>query len=504
MPDRTDPPDFLPPIINHPVSHRSPIPRPLNPQRQEGTRRLIIPGLRWWIIALLFGAAVLNYVDRQTLSALAPTIQQDLGMDDRDYANVVNIFLVAYTIAYLVSGRITDLMGTRAGMVLFVTWWSVANMLTAGVQGLRSMAVCRFALGLGEAGVWPAASKAVSEWFPARQRALAIGFYTMGATIGATVAPYVVIPLATYPYAEKLPALGALLGHGTGWRVAFILTGAAGLVWLVPWLLLYRQPRENRFLGADELAVIEEPSPGDAAGESGKPWSWAEVFSFRGTWLLLLGRLITDPVWYFYQFWFAKYLSSDRLLDQEQLKITWVIYAAAGVGSLLGGWLSGRLVSRGVAPARARLWVMFGCACLMPVSPFIAQVTGLGLSMTLASCAVIASLAWLINISSLVVDLVPKHSLGTVFSVVATGSTIGGIVMNMIVATMVTGPSTKPAGFLDQAIKTVFGGLLEQVQGHGYGQWFFIMALLHPAAWLLLWFCRVHRPSPSRFSTALP
>ena len=138
---------------------------------------------------------------------------------------------------------------------------------------------------------------------------------------------------------------------------------------------------------------------------------------------------------------------------------------------------------------------MFGCACLMPLSPFISQVSGLNMAMTLAACAVIASLAWLINISSLVVDLVPKHSLGTVFSVVATGSTIGGIVMNMIVATMVSGPSTKPAGFLDQAIKTVFGGLLEQVQGQGYGQWFLVMAFLHPAAWLLLWAGGIHRPA---------
>ncbi len=467
-----------------------------------GKKRFIIPGLRWWIIALLFGAAVLNYVDRQTLSALAPTIQSDLGMDDRDYANIVNIFLVAYTIAYLISGRITDVMGTRAGMVLFVTWWSVANMLTAGVQGMRSMSICRFALGLGEAGVWPAASKAVSEWFPARQRALAIGFYTMGATIGATLAPYIVIPLATFPYSEKLPAVAHFIGHGVGWRVAFIVTGAAGLVWLIPWLFLYRQPRENRFLGADELAIIEEASETDAAREAGSPWSWGRVFTFRGTWYLLIGRLITDPVWYFYQFWFAKYLSSDRHLNQEQLKITWIVYAAAGVGSLLGGWLSGRLVARGMAPARSRMWVMFGCACLMPLSPFISQITGLHFAMTLAACTVIASLAWLINISSLVVDLVPKHSLGTVFSVVATGSTIGGIVMNMIIATMISGPSTKPAGFLDQAIHSVFGGLLEKVQGHGYGQWFLIMAFLHPAAWLLLWFSRIHLPSANNITAS--
>ena len=363
------------------------------PPDVDGKKRLTIPGLRWWIISLLFGAAVLNYVDRQTLSALAPTIQGDLGMDDRDYANVVNIFLIAYTIAYLISGRITDRLGTRAGMVLFVTWWSIANMITAGAQGMRSMSFCRFALGLGEAGVWPAASKAVSEWFPARQRALAIGFYTMGATIGATLAPYIVIPLATYPYAEKIPFVTSIFSHGTGWRVAFVITGAAGLVWLIPWLYLYRLPRQNRFLGADELKLIEETSPADAAKEVGNPWSWGQVFKFRGTWLLLLGRLITDPVWYFYQFWFAKYLSSERHLDQEQLKITWVVYAAAGVGSLLGGWLSGRLVSRGMAPARSRMWVMLGCACLMPVSPFISQATGLDFSMTLAACVVVSRVA---------------------------------------------------------------------------------------------------------------
>jgi ACS family hexuronate transporter-like MFS transporter len=453
-----------------------------------------LKGLRWWIVALLFGAAVLNYIDRQTLSALAPTIQHDLEMDDHEYANVVNIFLVAYTIAYLVSGRIADKLGTRASMVVFVAWWSVANMLTAAARGVTSLGVYRFALGLGEAGVWPAASKAVSEWFPAKERALAIGFYTMGATIGATVAPYLVIPLATHAYQETMPAVANLLGQGTGWRLAFILTGTVGLLWLIPWLWFYRKPHENKLITEGELKVIEDSAAAENPADSAtaNAWSWKQVLLFRGTWLLLLGRLITDPVWYFYQFWFPKYLSTDRHLSQDQLKITWIVYAAAGVGSLLGGWLSGQFVKRGVTPASSRLWVMLGCACLMPLSPFIAQVTGLNLMMTLTVCTVFASLAWLINISSLVVDIVPKHSLGTVFSVVATGSTIGGIIMNMIVASMVSGPSTKAAGFLDQGIKVVFGPLLEMVQGHGYGQWFFIMAFLHPIAWLVLKYGGVH------------
>ena len=284
----------------------------------------------------------------------------------------------------------------------------------------------RFLLGLGEAGVWPAASKAVAEWFPAKERALAIGVYTMGATIGATVAPYLVIPLATHAYHETMPAIAHWLGQGTGWRVAFVLTGLAGLVWLLPWLWLYRQPHESKLITEEERKLITDSAAAENPSDSlaANAWSWRQVFLFRGTWLLLLARLITDPVWYFYQFWFPKYLSADRHLSQEQLKITWIIYAAAGVGSLLGGWLSGQFVKRGTAPVPGRLWVMLGCACLMPLSPVIAHSTGLNLALTLTISTVLASLAWLINLSSIVVDIVPKHSLGTVFSVVATGSTV--------------------------------------------------------------------------------
>lgn len=456
--------------------------------------------MRWWIIVLLFIAAVLNYIDRQTLSALAPTIQADLNMDDQAYANVINIFLIAYTIAYLISGRIADKIGTRASLFFFVAWWSVFNMLTAAARGVTSLSFYRFGLGLGEAGIWPAASKAVSEWFPAKERALAIGLYTMGATIGATVAPYIVIPLATYDYAATLPNIADALGQGTGWRVAFILTGLAGLVWLIPWLMIYRRPDQSKLITTDELVMLQSASNSEEGTSTTKvdPWSWKQVLSFRGTWLLLLARLITDPVWYFYQFWFPKYLSSDRGLSQDDLKITWVIYAAAGVGSLLGGIISGKIVKKGVLPVASRMWVMLFCALLMPLSPFIASATGLNASLTLTVFTVIAALAWLINISSLIVDIVPKHSLGTVFSVVAAGSTLGGIVMNMIVAAMVTGPSDKPSGFLDAAFHVVLDPILNAVQGQGYAMWFVIMAFLHPLAWLLLKFGGIYRYSTNK------
>ena len=459
------------------------------------TANMKIRGLRWWIVVLVFLAAVLNYVDRQTLSALAPTIQADLKMDDRAYADIVNLFLVAYTIAYLISGKLVDRLGTRTGTAFFVIWWSLANIVTAWAQGIRTMSTCRFFLGLGEAGIWPAASKAVSEWFPARERALAIGFYTMGATIGAMLAPKIVIPMATYDFAGKLPWVNSLFGHGTGWRVAFLITGLVGFFWLIPWLMVYRKPRQSKLITQEEINHIEDEQNRNEEANP-LPWTWRQVLTFQPVWILLIGRLLTDPVWYFYQFWFAKYLNTERGIAQEGLTITWLIYAAAGVGSLAGGWLSGRLVKKYGDPAKARLWIMLGCACIMPVSPLITAATGMPLTMTFTICAVFASLAWLTNISALIVDVVPSHSLGTVFSVVAAGSTLGSVVMNMTVAAMISGPATSPGGFLDQGFRAAFGWLLQMVEGKGYHPWFVAMAFLHPLALLILWLGGIHRPRP--------
>jgi MFS transporter, ACS family, hexuronate transporter len=457
-----------------------------------------IAGLRWWIVVLLFLAAVLNYVDRQTLSVLAPTIQHDLNLDDRAYSNVVNVFLLAYTISYLVSGRIVDRCGVRASTAAFVTLWSVANMLTASAQGVRSLTAYRFGLGLGEAGVWPAASKAVAEWFPASERAFAIGCYTMGATLGAAVAPYIVVPIGSLDYESLAPTIHRWLGAGAGWRMAFLLTGGLGIAWLVPWTWFYCRPQDSRLLRADELRHILKDNLAASDSRSSsveEPWTWLQALAFRATWLLLLARLLTDSVWYFFQFWFAKYLHTERGLDQEQLKITWIIYASAGIGSLFGGWLSGRLIARGSTPAAGRLWVMLPCAALMPLVALVPYVQPLWAAIALSAVVVTAALAWLINLTAIVVDVVPKHSLGTVFSLVAAGSTIGGILMNTIVASMLSNPAEAPdtLGFLDRAVHFMLGGMLDLAQGRGYGVWFAIMALLHPAAWILLRLGGIHR-----------
>lgn len=404
--------------------------------------------LRWWVVSLIFFASVLNYVDRQALSILAPTVQQELGLSNEDYAAVLNAFLVAYTLALILSGKIVDRFGVRLSLALFVGWWSIANILTGFARSAASLGVCRFLLGLGEAGNWTAAPKAVSEWFPARERGLAIGVYTLGATIGATLAPILIVGLASW--------------HS--WQAAFIVTGSAGLVWLIPWLWFYRRPGEHPRLSAEERALIESGQAAEVAADPAAvpDWGkWYRVLLRREVLLLIFARMLTDPVWYFFQFWFAKYLYDSRGLDQKSLSVTWVVYLAADIGVLSGGWLSGLLIKRGTGPVRSRLWVMLACAVLVPLGAAIPHVDALWLVLAFGMVAVLAHLAWLINLSALVVDLVPRGSLAFAFGVIAAGSSLGGLLMNKAVGSLVTQTSYDPA----------FG----------------FMLLLHPLAWLLAW-----------------
>jgi ACS family hexuronate transporter-like MFS transporter len=413
-----------------------------------------IPHLRWWIVALIFFASVLNYVDRQTLSILAPTIQKDLKLTNEDYASVLNLFLIAYTVASLLSGKIVDRLGVRVSLALFVGWWSVSNVLTGFARSVGSLGAFRAMLGLAEAGNWTAAPKAVAEWFPARERGIAIGIYTLGATVGATLAPLLIVALASW--------------HS--WQAAFVVTGLAGLLWLVPWLWLYRRPEDHPRITDTERALIATTTASDVAIAADAPgWGrWWQLFGRREIWLLIFGRMFTDPVWYFFQFWFAKYLYDSRGLSQDQLKVTFWIFIAADLGVLGGGWFSGLLIKRQHPASTSRLRVMLACALLVPLAALIPFVSSLWLVIAVGMVAVLAHMAWLINLSALVVDIVPKKSLGFAFGVVATGSSLGGLMMNKAVGALVTNLSYDPA--------------------------FHFMLLVHPLAWVLLWQLRA-RPT---------
>jgi ACS family hexuronate transporter-like MFS transporter len=414
-----------------------------------------IPHLRWWITGLLFLSTVINYMDRQNLSILARTIQNDLRISDIEYSYVVQAFLLAYTIAYLFAGRLTDYLGTRVAMVCFIVWWSISDMSTSLSRGLLSLGFCRFMLGIGEPGNYTAAPKAVSEWFPPKERGLVIGIYTAGATLGATIAP---------------PTIAFLASH-FHWRSVFLFTGSLGLLWVVPWIWLYRRPEEHPRVTEKELREI---SVKEEAADSRMPpeGRWRYILTRRETWLLVLGRMLTDPVWYFYLFWFPKYLNDARHLTLSEVgRIAWMVYLAADIGCIVSGYVSGVLIKRGVQPAESRLRVMTVAALLLPLSPLINAAPTPLMAVGIASIAAFAHLAWQIALSTLIIDLYPKPILGTVFGLVAAGSGFGGMLSTNLVGRAVTFYSYAPV--------------------------FVVMGVMHPIALAMILFLRTKRvPAP--------
>lgn len=406
-----------------------------------------IRNFRWWIAGLLLAVSILNYIDRQTLSILIPTIQVDLRLTDAQYGNVVSFFLVAYTIAYLVSGRVVDAIGTRASMVLFIGWWSVANMLTGFARSAFSLGAFRFLLGLGEAGGYTASPKVVGQWFPAKDRGVAVGLYSVGGAIGSTIAPVLVVFLA-----ERF-----------GWRGAFVGTGALGLVIVGIWLALYRPPEKHPWLtdGERELITAGEPVAAAESLHLSETARWRNIFTTPAVWVLMLARLLTDPVWYYFQFWMPKYLHTVRGFEQRELASMWMIFLAGDIGFVASGFVSGWLIRRGAVARVARLRTMMGCAVLVPLAALIPLSSGNTGVFALAMVAVLAHAAWLASISTYVVDLVPKPILGTAFGFIAAGSAVGGILMN-------------------QAVTWAIAHL-------SYDYCFYAMVALHPVAFLLLW-----------------
>jgi ACS family hexuronate transporter-like MFS transporter len=405
-----------------------------------------IRNFRWWIAGLLLLASVLNYVDRNTVAVLAPSIQQDLGLGDQQYAHVMSFFMIAYTLAYLCSGWVVDVLGPRLALSMFVGWWSISNSLTGLASGLTSLGAFRFMLGLGEAGGYTASPKVVAEWFPARDRGVAVGLYSVGGALGAVIAPVLVIFLA---------------GH-LGWRGVFLVTPLFGLTFVALWWWLYRPPEEHPWLTDEERRLIlTERKPAEETAVA-LDWRarWGGILRRPAVWALMFARLLTDPVWYFLNFWLPKYLHTERHLGQSALARIWVVYLAADVGFLAAGFISGYLVRRGAESMAARRRVLLGAACAMPLAPLVALTPGVTASFAFAAVIALAHTAWLASISTYIVDLVPKPILGTAFGFIAAGSAAGGILMNEAVGWVVT--------------------------HHSYRPCFYAMTLLHPAAFVLI------------------
>jgi len=349
--------------------------------------------LRWGILSLLFLATTINYMDRQIIGVLKPLLVEKLHWTESDYATIVNAFQYAYAIGWLGAGRLIDRVGVRIGLALVVSAWSLAAASHSLARSVMGFCLARFALGLGEGGAWPGCVKAVSEWFPRRERALGTGAVNAGSSVGATLTP----------------AFVAVLLGLVDWPYAFLLTAVLGLLWLVLWLPLYRSPEQHPRLSPAELAYIRS----DVSAPQGTV-SWAQLLLHRQTWAFALPKALSDPVWWFYLFWVPGFLAKTYSLSIQQFAAPLTtIYVMADLGSIGGGWLSLALIRRGLTVNAARKSVMLGCAlCVLPVS-LVAQPIGLWPSTLLIGLAAAAHQAFSANLFTVATDTVPKQAVSS-------------------------------------------------------------------------------------------
>ena len=372
-----------------------------------------VRGLRWYIGGLLFLSTVINYIDRQTLSVLGPLLKTDYGWTNSDFARILIAFRVAYALGQTLAGRVIDRLGTRTGLALGVAWYSVAAMATSMASGLGGFMGARFALGLGEAANWPGATKAVSEWFPRRESGWAVALFDSGSSIGAAIAPWLVLSL----YA----AFGS-------WRPAFIVTGALGFVWLGLFLALYRRPEEHPLITDDEREMLRRDKEVDAAEQAtGVSLPYATLLRLPQTWGYVLSKTFTDPVWFFITDWFAIYLVSRGFSVEEGLLAFWVPFLAADAGNFFGGGVSSWLIARGwsVGAARKSIGVVgaIGMTMLVPTL----WVDTLPAIIACFAISTFAYAAFSTVILNLPADLYDSASVASVSGMGGTGAGLGTI-----------------------------------------------------------------------------
>ena len=364
---------------------------------------------RWRICALCFLATTINYVDRQVLGVLAPELQRVIGWNEIEYSNLVNAFQAAYAIGLLAAGGFIDRVGTRIGYAVAIGIWSAATIGTSLVRTVLGFGTARFFLGLGESGNFPASIKTVAEWFPKNERALATGIFNCGANIGAVVAP-IAVPWLTVHY---------------GWQSAFLVTGSISAVWIIPWVIMYRPPQLHPRVSKAELAYIQSDPPEPAA-----KIPWMTLLAHRQTWAILIGKFLTDPIWWFIMYWLPKFLNSRYGLSLTELGWPLVIvYSFATVGSIAGGWLSARFLKNGWSVNRARKVAMLVCALTVTPIMFAPATRRIWVAVALIGLATASHQGWSANIFTLASDMFPKRAVGSVVGIGGFGGAIGGMVI---------------------------------------------------------------------------
>jgi MFS transporter, ACS family, hexuronate transporter len=371
--------------------------------------------IRWTVCAMLFAATSINYMDRQVLSILAPTLQHSIGWTEQQYGYIVGAFQLAYALGLIAAGRMVDKLGTRLGYSIVMALWSAAAMAHSLVQSAFGFGVARFFLGLGESGNFPAAVKATAEWFPQKERSLATGIFNSGANLGAILAP-ATIPWITLHY---------------GWRPAFLATGTFSSLWIVWWAWKYRRPQDSAKVSVAELQWIEgadsQPSIQPPGVEATKV-PWTSLLRYRQTWAFAVAKFLTDPIWYFYLFWMPKFLDQRFHIGLAHLGLPLiVVYNMSAVGSVGGGYLPTLLSNEGVKIQTARLRAMLLCACLAVPVFYAGHTLHSWVAVILLGLATAAHQGWSANLFTTVSDMFPKRAVGAVVGLGSSAGSAGGV-----------------------------------------------------------------------------
>ncbi|MCE5186819.1 MAG: MFS transporter [Planctomycetaceae bacterium] len=379
-----------------------------------------IKHLRWWIVSLLFLATVINYLSRQTLSILQPIIQQEFSLTNTHYSYIVFAFMLAYMFMQTGFGRIVDLLGTRIGMALAIAWWSAASLLSAFITSFAQLAICRFLLGAGEAGNWPGSVKAISEWFPVKERAFATGIFNSGSCIGALLAPPLIVWISVQ----------------WNWRMAFVATGMLGFIWLLGWLLLYRLPQHHPYITHEELTYIQGDKVSTEPVQNERSCRWRDLLKDRNTLSLAFARMFADPVWWFYVFWLPAYFKAERDFSIEMIGLfVWIPFLTADIGNFVGGISSSYLVKSGMPAVDARKKVMLASAIAMLAGIPAVLADSATMTLVFISIATLAYSSWATNILTLPADVFKPNAVASTSGLSGTGGSIGGMAF-----TLLTGP----------------------------------------------------------------
>jgi len=407
----------------NPAEHSLTMEKGTNSTLEAGAtpQRSTIPGLRWWIVGLIFLVTCINYIDRSSVGLLVTQFGPEIGITSREYGTIGALLLMAYTLSQSVSGRLYDRFGARAGFTVSIVVWCAAAMAHSAIVGFTSFAACSFFLGLGEAGNWPGAAKVIAEWFPQKERALGMAIFNGGASMGGVVAPLLV---------------ARFLAPHVGWRMSFLIVGALGFAWLIAWLTVYRPLGQHPRVSAEERSYILDGQP---PVTQLSPPSLGFLLSLRQTWGILVARFLVDPIWWLYVLWLPTYLKEVRHFSLKDIGISaWVPYLAAAIGSLFGGWLAGWMISHGTSVNAARKWTTGIAACLMTLGVLAARAESAYVALACISIVLFGFQMWISNVQTLPSDFFSNAAVGSVAGMGGTAAGISSLIFNLCTAWLVS------------------------------------------------------------------